>query len=136
MSQSQNYHTKDVHVARFVVECLPRGGIVAFYPFGGVTRTNLSAQQNLEKATSELVKRAEELAKRSEELNRQMLRLAEALARPTMIKPREGPPELAKPTDHQGACQPPDSSGILAEVKEFLDGPPGGPGLAWQDPRD
>jgi hypothetical protein len=94
------------------------------------------AAEDLEKATSELLKRAEELAKRSEELNRQMLRLAEALARPTVIKPREAPPKLVKPADHQGDCQPPDSSGILAEVKEFLDGPQGGSGLAWQDPRD
>jgi prefoldin subunit 5 len=44
------------------------------------------AADELEKATNELVKRAEELAKRSEELNRQLLRLAEALTRPTMIR--------------------------------------------------
>ena len=75
------------------------------------------------------------MAKRSEELNRQMLRLAEALARPPMIKPREVPTELAKQANPQGT-QPPQDSGILAEVKEFLDGPHEGPGLAWQDPRD
>jgi chromosome segregation ATPase len=94
------------------------------------------AAEDLEKATNELVKRAEELAKRSEELNRQLLRLAEALTRPVPIKPRETPPELAKPAEPKGASQPTDSSGILAEVKELLDGPEGGPGLAWQDPRD
>lgn len=75
------------------------------------------------------------MANRSEELNRQLLRLAEALARPTMIKPREVKPDPSKPADILGTGQPPDS-GILAEVKEFLDGPDGQAGLSWQDPRD
>jgi len=85
------------------------------------------AANDLEKATNELVKRAEELAKRSEELNRQLLRLAEALTRPTMIRPRENAPEPLKP----GTTQPPQGTGILAEVKEFLDGTEG-----QIDPRD
>jgi hypothetical protein len=113
-----------------------RGHGSILYIRGCTTDELERAAEDLEKATNELVKRAEELAKRSEELNRQMLRLAEALARPTMIKPRAAPPEPAKPADPHGSCQPPDSSGILAEVKEFLDGPQGGSGLAWQDPRD
>jgi hypothetical protein len=94
------------------------------------------AADELEKATSELVKRAEELAKRSEELNRQLLRLAEALTRPTMIRPREAAPETLKPADIPGVAQPPQGTGILAEVKEFLDGPGGQTGLSRQDPRD
>jgi len=88
------------------------------------------AANDLEKATNELVKRAEELAKRSEELNRQLLRLAEALTRPTMIRPRENAREPLKPADTPGA-QPPQGTGILAEVKEFLDGTEG-----QIDPRD
>jgi chromosome segregation ATPase len=89
------------------------------------------AAHELEKATNELVKRAEELAKRSEELNRQLLRLAEALTRPTMIKPREVAPGPLKPADTPGVAQPPQGTGILAEVKEFLDGSEG-----QIDPRD
>ena len=94
------------------------------------------AAEELEKATSELVKRAEELANRSEELNRQLLRLAEALARPTMIKPREVPKEPLGPGDTPGAGQPSQDTGILAEVKEFLDRPGDDTGLSWLDPRD
>jgi len=82
------------------------------------------------------VKRAEELANRSEELNRQLLRLAEALARPTMIKPREVPKEPLGPGDTPGAGQPSQDTGILAEVKEFLDRPGDDTGLSWLDPRD
>src|SRR5512137_2455744 len=81
------------------------------------------AADELEKATSELVKRAEELAKRSEELNRQLLRLAEALTRPTMIKPREVTHEAPKPANPPATGQPSPSGGILDEVKEFLDQP-------------
>ena len=51
------------------------------------------------------MKRAEELANRSEELNRQLLRLAEALTRPTMIRPREVPKEPSKPGDTPGTGQ-------------------------------
>jgi hypothetical protein len=94
------------------------------------------AAEELEKATSELVKRAEELANRSEELNRQLLRLAEALAKPTMIRPREVTPDASKQAETPGTGQPPQDTGILAEVKEFLDGPDGQTGLPWQDPRD
>src|SRR5512136_1423277 len=83
------------------------------------------AADELERATNELVKRAEELAKRSEELNRQLLRLAEALTRPTMIKPREAAPDPLKPEDAPESAQPDQGTGILAEVKEFLDGPEG-----------
>ena len=93
------------------------------------------AAEELEKATSELVKRAEELANRSEELNRQLLRLAEALTKPTMIRPREAPKEPSKPGDTPGTGQQQDT-GILAEVKEFLDRPGGDTGLSWLDPRD
>jgi len=93
------------------------------------------AAEELEKATSELVKRAEELANRSEELNRQLLRLAEALAKPTMIKPREVIPDPSKPADTLRTGQQQDT-GILAEVKEFLDRPGGDTGLSWLDPRD
>jgi hypothetical protein len=89
------------------------------------------AADELEKATNELVKRAEELAKRSEELNRQLLRLAEALTRPLPIRAREVAPEPLKPADTPGVVQPPQGTGILAEVKEFLDGPEG-----QIDPRD
>jgi len=89
------------------------------------------AADDLEKATNELVRRAEELAKRSEELNRQLLRLAEALTRPTMIRPREAAPEPLRPSNTPGATQPPQGTGILAEVKEFLDGTEG-----QTDPRD
>jgi len=93
------------------------------------------AAEELEKATNELVKRAEELANRSEELNRQLLRLAEALTKPTMIRPREVPKEPSKPGDAPGTGQQQDT-GILAEVKEFLDRPGGDTGLSWLDPRD
>jgi hypothetical protein len=89
------------------------------------------AANDLEKATNELVKRAEELAKRSEELNRQLLRLAEALTRPIPFKAREVVPEPLKPTNTPGVAQPPQGTGILAEVKEFLDGTEG-----QIDPRD
>jgi len=89
------------------------------------------AADELEKATNELVKRAEELAKRSEELNRQLLRLAEALTRPIPIRTHEVAPEPLKPADTPGAAQPPQGTGILAEVKEFLDGPD-----SQIDPRD
>jgi hypothetical protein len=89
------------------------------------------AANDLEKATNELVKRAEELAKRSEDLNRQLLRLAEALTRPIPFKAREVPPETLKPADTPGAAKPPQGTGILAEVKEFLDGTEG-----QIDPRD
>jgi len=82
------------------------------------------------------VKRAEELANRSEELNRQLLRLAEALTRPTMIKPREVIPDPSKPASIPGTGQPDQDTGILAEVKEFLDRPGGDTGLSWLDPRD
>jgi len=94
------------------------------------------AAEELEKATSELVKRAEELANKSEELNRQLLRLAEALTRPTMIRPREVPKEPSKPADIPGGSQSPQDTGILAEIKEFLDGPEGQAGLSGMDPRD
>lgn len=94
------------------------------------------AAEELEKATSELVKRAEELANRSEELNRQLLRLAEALARPPVIRPRDVTPDPSKPASAPGSKQPHQDTGILAEVKEFLDGPGGQGGLSWQDPRD
>jgi len=94
------------------------------------------AADELEKATSELVKRAEELAKRSEELNRQLLRLAEALTMSTMITAREAAPEPSKQAKTPGIGQPPEGTGILAEVKEFLDGPEGQAGLSGPDPRD
>jgi chromosome segregation ATPase len=94
------------------------------------------AADELEKATSELVKRAEELAERSEELNRQLLRLAEALTKPTMIRPHQATPEPLKPADTPGASQSPQDTGILAEIKEFLDGPEGQAGLSGMDPRD
>jgi len=89
------------------------------------------AADELEKATNELVKRAEELAKRSEELNRQLLRLAEALTRPIPIRTREVLPDPLKPADTPKAAEPPQGTGILAEVKEFLDGPD-----SQIDPRD
>jgi hypothetical protein len=94
------------------------------------------AADELEKATSELVRRAEELANRSEELNRQLLRLAEALTRPTMIRPREVTPDSLKPADTPGTGQTHQDNGILAEVKEFLDGTEGQAGLSGMDPRD
>ena len=89
------------------------------------------AADELERATSELIRRAEELAKRSEELNRQLIRLAEALTRPIPIKAREVLPEPLKPGDTPGLTQPPQKPGILAEIKEFLDGPE-----SQADPRD
>lgn len=82
------------------------------------------------------MKRAEELAKRSEELNRQLLRLAEALTRPTMISPREAAPDPLKSPDNVRVGQPSQDTGILAEVKEFLDGPEGQDRQSWLDPRD
>lgn len=89
------------------------------------------AADELEKATNELVKRAEQLAKRSEELNRQLLRLAEALSRPIPMKQREVLPGSAKPGETPGAAKASQENDILAEVKEFLDGPEGP-----VDPRD
>jgi hypothetical protein len=94
------------------------------------------AADELEKATNELVKRAEELAKRSEELNRQLLRLAEAMTRSATMKPREVAPDLLKPANTQGVGQPLQGPGILAEIKELLDGPGGQSGLSGFDPRD
>ena len=76
------------------------------------------------------------MAKRSEELNRQLLRLAEALTRPTVIKPREVPPEASRPANTPGNGQPCQNGSILDEVKEFLDGPEGQSGPSWPDPRD
>lgn len=82
------------------------------------------------------MKRAEELANRSEELNRQLLRLAEALAKPKMITPRDVTPDASKPADTPGTSQLQEDTGILAEVKEFLDGPGDQTGPSWYDPRD
>ncbi|MDM7999150.1 MAG: hypothetical protein QUS33_03885 [Dehalococcoidia bacterium] len=123
-------------MAFFVVESVARGGESHYIQIGGCDTDELErAAEELERATAELVKRAAELANRSEELNRQLLRLAEALARPTMIKPPEVKPGPSKLADAPKTGQPQDS-GILAEVRELLDGPEGRGGASWQDPRD
>jgi hypothetical protein len=94
------------------------------------------AANELEKATNELVKRAAELARRSEELNRQLLKLAEALTRPTMITPGEAAVDPFPPAKAPESARPSPGNGILAEVKELLDGPGGHGPRSWADPRD
>ena len=94
------------------------------------------AADELEKATGELVRRAEELAKRSEELNRQLLRLAEALTMSAMTTSREPARDPLKPVDTPAAGQASPETGILAEIKEFLDGSEGQQGSSGLDPRD
>ena len=81
------------------------------------------AADELEKAIAELVRRAAELARRSEELNRQLLRLADALARPTSAIPAEGADGPGPAPRGRESARSAAGRSILAEVREFLDGP-------------
>jgi hypothetical protein len=94
------------------------------------------AADDLEKATSELVRRAEELAKRSEELNRQLLRLAEALTKPNLSSVFEAATDAPKPAGDTRSRGASEGTGILAEVKEFLDSTEGQAHSFDNDSRD
>lgn len=95
------------------------------------------AADELEKATSELVKRAEELVRRSEELNRQLLRLAEVLANPNFIvTDNKSKPPILRPKGGTDAHKTFEETGILAEIKKFLDETGDQTRPSGEDPRD